>query len=1035
LLNSVKEKGSDGTALNTTIFKYGNQPLGFSTQSLSIFQNQSVDLFSGDFDGDGYTDILTSPVNYQGSIRYNTSLRLFCRSATNPAYSLVYNHNLPSASTVVNGMNVPNFNNLASSDFTGDGRDDIMTMNVNIGGSQNWRILDKLTLHQYSAGSFLRTFYFPPANFNLVSPSFQYFYPGDFNGDGITDFILILSNATGYKAFMTLGGATNVRNAEITGIGTSPYAAAAWAFADDIRVLDFDGDGKMELMVIDENNTKIHTFTQNGSSISTQVLYNAGFPTKYHHVYFGDFNGDRKTDLLVRGSLTNNSQAWEKAISTGTSFAVSSFSFNRTPDVVGNSGDDKIEIGDFNGDGRTDVLHGWNYTTNSDLEVYYSRGNAFTSEKYGFNGLLGFVPLTQYDLNGDGRADLINRTSFSSPSTIFYFKKEGQEQLLQTVVDGHLKRTNFSYRRMTQTSNFYSKDSFSPYPLNRVSIPIYLTQQMQEDNGNGGYYTTQYKYKDALLLRSGKGFLGFKEFEAIDLTNNVRTTLANDVVAPQVYIMVPKTIRKFVNSTNYNFNTILYNQGYVPLTNNSYWVRTNGMTEYLNLQGQTKTMSSTFDNDGNVLEEVKSDGVETITTTIAYGQFGGPRPNKPTEITVNRQRAGQLPHIVTDRYTYNNKGQVMTQVKYAGLPRQVTTLFNYNSLGNVSGKTMTALGVALRTTAQTYDSRGRFIISDTNPVGQSETATYDVKWGKPLSTTGIDGLTATYAYDGFGRLIQTTLPTGVIINESYPFFINSSYGSTYCHQVTQPGKPDQWVYFDKLGRKVRHRRKTFGNADIFEVWTYDSRGRLKTSRAPYKTGESTFTTTYNYDSYNRRISEATPFGTTSYVYSYASGIAKLTKTNPAGHVSSVEMDASGRKIKATDNGGTLTYTYDSQGEAKEIKLGGITMVTMTHDAYGNKVQVVDKNAGTISYDYNAFKEMTSQTNANGHTYNMEYNKLGQITRRQGPGEDRRYVYHTTGAAKNKLFNIYNIQSTDREYYYYDAFGRVRLKMERIDGPY
>ncbi|MEO1627573.1 MAG: RHS repeat-associated core domain-containing protein, partial [Bacteroidota bacterium] len=211
--------------------------------------------------------------------------------------------------------------------------------------------------------------------------------------------------------------------------------------------------------------------------------------------------------------------------------------------------------------------------------------------------------------------------------------------------------------------------------------------------------------------------------------------------------------------------------------------------------------------------------------------------------------------------------------------------------------------------------------------------------------------------------------------------------------------------------------------------------RPKTARAPYKSGETTFTTTYNYDNYNRRTSEVNPFGTTTYSYSYSGGKSKITKTNPAGQVSTVETDASGLKTQATDGGGTLTYTYDSQGLIKEVKLGSTTMVMVTHDVYGNKTQVVDKNAGTLSYGYNAYKELTSETNANGHTYNMEYNQLGKITRRHGPGEDRRYIYYSSGVAKSKIFYIYNTLSIDRKYFYYDVFGRVRSTAERIDGPY
>ncbi|MEO1627077.1 MAG: RHS repeat-associated core domain-containing protein [Bacteroidota bacterium] len=441
------------------------------------------------------------------------------------------------------------------------------------------------------------------------------------------------------------------------------------------------------------------------------------------------------------------------------------------------------------------------------------------------------------------------------------------------------------------------------------------------------------------------------------------------------------------------------------------------------------------DTHGNITQEVEDDGIVTTTTNSSYAQYAGPVPNRVTLMTVTRQRAGQPTHTFSDRMYYNTKGQVTSRVDYWGQPKQVTTTYGYNTMGNLTSETIASSGLSSRQSTQAYDSKGRFVTTRTNPMGYSESATYDIKWGEKLSVTGLDGLTTNFQYDAFGRRTRTTLPTGVIINESYPFFVSSSYGSTYYQLISQTGKPDQWFYFDKLGRRVRHHRRSFSNATVMEIWTYDSRGRLKTARAPYKSGETTFTTTYNYDSYNRRTSEVNPFGTTTYSYSYSGGKAKITKTNPAGQVSTVETDASGVKTKATDSGGTLTYTHDSQGLIKQIRLGSTTMQTFTHDVYGNKTQIVDKNAGTISYAYNAFRERTSETNANGHTYNMEYNKMGQMTRRNGPGEDRRYVYYTSGAARSKIFYVYNISSIDRKYFYYDSFGRVRQTLERIDGPY
>ncbi len=59
-LKEMTERGSDNTALNSTIFKYGDEPSSFSYTTSDIVAGQRVDLFSGDFDGDGISEILAA---------------------------------------------------------------------------------------------------------------------------------------------------------------------------------------------------------------------------------------------------------------------------------------------------------------------------------------------------------------------------------------------------------------------------------------------------------------------------------------------------------------------------------------------------------------------------------------------------------------------------------------------------------------------------------------------------------------------------------------------------------------------------------------------------------------------------------------------------------------------------------------------------------------------------------------------------------------------------------------------------------------
>ncbi|MEO1516747.1 MAG: FG-GAP-like repeat-containing protein [Bacteroidota bacterium] len=1032
LLNSIKEKGEGGISLNTTVFQYGNRPVDLSTGTLSTFRNQNVDFFSGDFDGDGYTDILAAPITYRSGIKFNSAIKVYKRTASSSNYSLTYNRSLPIETSVYYGSTFSNFSNLSTDDFNGDGRDDIMTTQVTVPTLFNLQKLRGLTMYTSTGSSFTSSSPTLPGLFNYIHRSLKFYYSGDFNGDGKTDYILFLSEGNGYKAYMTLGG-TSIRNVEVSGLGIGSYPANSWVEADDIRVLDVDGDGKMELMRVNGFTPVICSFTQNGSSISAQTI-STGLPSGNSKMYFGDFNGDGKTDMLLRRSQTDNNSQWYKYISTGKSgFTPQAFSFNRRPNLRNRTDDDKLELGDFNGDGKTDIMHGWRTGNGSNLGIYYSTGNGFAYELEYYGGQLGSLRLTQSDLNGDGRTDfIINRSGTSLAPTVLYLKRFGKEHLLHYIADGHSKQTNISYRRMTETFNFYSRSSSTGYPRNTVTAPIYLTQKMEGDDGNGGYFTKNYRYEDAYVHRGGKGFMGFRKFRIIDLDNNTRTE--SEYYNPSgIYLMTIKRIQRRVNSTNYLFEQTDYNHSFVSRPGKSYWLRTNSMTENQYLETQTENTTFTYDAYGNVTRKVESNGIETITTSSSFRRYAGPVPNRPNYVGVLRQRSGQQGYHVGTTFTYNSKGQLTSKKLHSGLPRQITIDYSYDGFGNVNTETKRGLGMSSRHTTLVYDSKGRFVIRTVNTLGQATSATYDNKWGKPITTTDIGGLVTRYRYDAFGRLIETTLPTGSVITESYVFNTSPAYGSTYYHQTSQIGKPTQWVYYDNLDRKIRHHRKGYQNATVYEIWTYDSRGRLKTERAPYKSGESTFTTTYNYDTFNRPTSEVNPFGTTRYSYSYSSGKTKLTKTNPAGQVSTIEMDASGRKTKTTDNGGTLTFTHTSLGKLKEVKLGSTVLVSNQYDSYGNKTRTTDKNGGTFIYEYNVFKELAATTNGNGHRYTMNYDRLGRITGRKGPGEDIRYSYVFSGPARTKISKVINNLSQDQEEFFYDSYGRVNQKRDRISG--
>lgn len=470
-----------------------------------------------------------------------------------------------------------------------------------------------------------------------------------------------------------------------------------------------------------------------------------------------------------------------------------------------------------------------------------------------------------------------------------------------------------------------------------------------------------------------------------------------------------------------------------------FWVKTTNILENKVLEGRTTSTASVYDNFGNVAQSTVNNGVETTVTTTVYGAYPAGILNKPTSVTVSNTRSGQPAHTVATVLGYNAVGQLTSKTDFNGLAKNVATVYEYFPLGNLKKTTITPNGPgasAPRNTSSLYDAKGRYAESSINELGQTSTATYDPKWGKPLTSTGVDGLVTTYQYDVFGRPSITTIPAPAAFNITQSYGWDLVNGAVWYSLVSHPGKPNVKIWYDPLGREIKRETEGFGNQPVTQVQTYDARGNVISNTQPYKAGEIFITTATQFDEYSRPYNiNSGALGTKTISYAYAAGDLTTTTTTPTG-TTSRKTDASGKVISSTDDGGTLAYTYFSHGGIKDIKNGAVTLAANQYDAYGRQTQLTDANAGTTQYEYNALGELVSQTNANGATYTLAYDVAGRVTSRTKAGEPATtYQYRTSGSGINQIEKVTGFAGNLEEYTY-DAYGRMLTSKETIDGsPY
>lgn len=103
-LNEVIEKGSDGTQLNSTIFKYGDQPAVFTNVASNLTGINDANYISGDFNSDGYSDLIEA--NKTGTNNeYCSQFKLYTSNGTGNLL-LSQTKNLPGNFTIRNKKSI-----------------------------------------------------------------------------------------------------------------------------------------------------------------------------------------------------------------------------------------------------------------------------------------------------------------------------------------------------------------------------------------------------------------------------------------------------------------------------------------------------------------------------------------------------------------------------------------------------------------------------------------------------------------------------------------------------------------------------------------------------------------------------------------------------------------------------------------------------------------------------------------------------------------------------------------------------------------
>lgn len=830
-------------------------------------------------------------------------------------------------------------------------------------------------------------------------------FPGDFNGDGMTDFLInVADNGTWY---MELGNGDGTFTHK-TACTINVYEQSATTKDDNLLgcyVYDMDGDGKSDAVICKgmfvrhndiigndyyrHDKTYTYWLRSTGESLqqiktSTSVRELDASPQYY---VLGDFNGDGLPELANKGYDCYNGNdadvapAWH--IYPNTSYSVAAGKVASVTNGLGATTSVTYKpLSDSNVYSHTTqtvvpdsaivpcppLLHAVSQVTTDDgaagqQTVNYQYGGLKAHLKG--KGVLG-MSYTKATNTTQGTATASGVSEWNCESllpkltyTRQFLGNDSSETVTQySSTKPHSQKAWFTYPHTTTTTDMDGHVSSVVTNYQQQYGYILSRRESWNDGASVIHHYYNYDYYSGRRLptyveveRHTPGTTDLTTWSYYEYSNYGQKTLETT----DYYSSKPLT-RTYVYDCCGNLTSETVNgSGVATNTKNYTYDITSRFVIGTTVTADNHSLvnSATYDNWGNLLTEtIRTAGNNPLTTRHIYDKWGfRTRTEQPTgQVTVFSRGWG---NDSTRCYWLLERGTAIPWIK---------TWYDRSGRKTYS-ESCAVLDVPVSHTWQ-YDNRGR-LTTEQSAVGYltlSDQMSYDDR-NRVDEHHYSDGRSMAYTYgnrtvtatDGAGRSYTKTYdPRGNLLTSSDP-----SGTVTYTNNADgQPLTVTAHGATVTIGYDDRGNRHTMTDPDAGTMtYEHDALGRV-ISQTDARGNETAFT----YDGFGNLTATAInqqPYA--SYTYSYTGATAGLLTGESAGGASvSYSYDAFDRLYTKTH---TLTgtalnqslqysYTYGSNGLLQGIAYPGGLNVAYTYDSYGNKLQTTA--AGTTVWRLDEF---------------------------------------------------------------------------------